>query len=295
MYAINWAGLGSFIVAACFGNLEHELFALRFGSFQMGFVSGHFPIIRTNCSAGAAPYTYRTIVDNFDCHVITGIQSANGFILVADRFIGMAMIEEFKLLEKNGFGLLPYMLTENEDEAAAAAKKIGYPVALKIVSEEISHKSDIGGVKVRIKDEAALRLAHREITENVKGRKVDGILVQKMARKGIELIIGGKKDPQFGHMVVLGLGGVYVEIFRDVTARICPVTDEDVKEMVEELKSHPLLEGARGEKPIDMKALRKMVLGVCRFIMKEDIKELDLNPVIFDENGGDIVDVRFTR
>jgi acyl-CoA synthetase (NDP forming) len=210
-------------------------------------------------------------------------------------YVPMAMLDDFRLLERYGFKLLPYKLAASEDEAAAAAKRIGYPVALKIVSEEISHKSDIGGVKVKIRDEAALRLAYKEIMDNVKGHKVDGILVQKMARKGIELIIGGKKDPQFGHMIVLGLGGIYVEIFRDVTARICPVTDDDVKEMVEELKSHPLLEGARGAKPIDMKALRGMVLGVCKFIMEEDIKEIDLNPVVFDENGGDIVDVRFTR
>jgi len=209
--------------------------------------------------------------------------------------VRMAMLDDFRLLEKNGFRLLPYKLAASEDDAAQAAKKIGYPIAMKVVSGEISHKSDIGGVKVKIRDEAALRLAYREIMDNVKGRNIDGILVQKMARKGIELIIGGKKDPQFGHMIVLGLGGIYVEIFRDVTARICPVTDDDVKEMVEELKSHPLLEGARGTKPIDMKALRGMVLGACKFIMKEDIKELDLNPVIFDENGGDIVDVRFTR
>jgi acyl-CoA synthetase (NDP forming) len=207
----------------------------------------------------------------------------------------MAMLEDFRLLERRGFRLLPYKLATSEDGAASAAKKMGYPVALKVVSDEISHKSDIGGVKVRIRDEPALRLAFREITDNVKGHRIDGILVQKMARKGIELIIGGKKDPQFGHMIVLGLGGIYVEVFRDVTARICPVTDEDVREMVEELKSHPLLEGARGEKPIDMKALRAMVLLSCRFIMKEDIKELDLNPVVFDENGGDVVDVRFTR
>jgi acyl-CoA synthetase (NDP forming) len=207
----------------------------------------------------------------------------------------MTMLEDFKLLESYGFRLLPYKLTASEDKAADAAKKIGYPVALKIVSDEISHKSDIGGVKVRIKDEAALRLAYREIMDNVKGHKIDGILVQKMARKGIELIIGGKKDPQFGHMIVLGLGGIYVEIFRDVTARICPITDDDVKEMVEELKSHPLLEGARGAKPIDMKALRSMVLSACRFIQKEDLRELDLNPVVFDEKGGDIVDVRFAR
>ncbi len=207
----------------------------------------------------------------------------------------MAMIEDFRLLERNGFKLLPYRLAAGEDEAAGIAKKIGYPVALKVVSEDIVHKTEFGGVKIRIRDEAALRLAYREIMDGAKGHRVDGVLVQKMARKGIELIIGGKKDPQFGHMVILGLGGVYVEIFRDVTARICPVNEQDVEEMIGELKTHPLLEGARGAKPVDRRALKAMVLGVCRFMMKEDIKELDLNPVIFDEKGGDIVDARFTR
>jgi acyl-CoA synthetase (NDP forming) len=207
----------------------------------------------------------------------------------------MAMLEDFRLLEKNGFRLLPYKLATEEDGAVAAALKIGYPVALKVVSEEISHKSDVGGVKIRIRDEAGLRLAYKEIMDSTKGHKVDGILVQKMARRGIELIIGGRKDPQFGHMVVLGLGGVYVEIFRDITARICPIAEQDVEEMIMELKTHPLLEGARGSKPIDRAALKRMVLGVCRFMEREDIKELDLNPVVFDEDGGDIVDVRFTR
>jgi len=207
----------------------------------------------------------------------------------------MALLDDFKTLERNGFKLMPYGLARSEDEAVAAAKKMGYPVALKVVSEQISHKSDIGGVKIRLRDETSLRLAYKEILDNTRKFKIDGVLVQKMARRGIELIIGGKKDPQFGHMVVLGLGGIYVEIFRDVTARICPVTEKDVEEMIGELKSHPLIEGARGQKAIDIKALKATVLNVCRFIRKEDIKELDLNPVIFDEKGGDIIDARFTR
>jgi acetyl-CoA synthetase (ADP-forming) len=116
-----------------------------------------------------------------------------------------------------------------------------------------------------------------------------------MARKGVELIIGGKKDPQFGHMIVLGLGGIYVEIFRDISARICPLVPQDVDEMISELKVHPLLEGARGKKPINKKVLQELVLKSCRFMQKEDIKEMDLNPVVFDENGCDIVDARFSR
>ncbi|VVC04437.1 Acetate--CoA ligase [ADP-forming] I subunit beta [Candidatus Bilamarchaeum dharawalense] len=207
----------------------------------------------------------------------------------------MTLIEDFNTLEKRGFRLLPYVLAKNEEDAVQAAKKIGYPVAMKIVSPEIVHKTDVGGVRIKIKNAEMLRNAYKEITENAKGKKIDGILVQKMARKGVELIIGGKKDAQFGHMIVLGLGGIYVEIFRDISARICPLVKSDVEEMVAELKVHPLLEGARGKKPINKKMLERLVLRVCRFMMEEDIKEMDLNPVVFDELGCDIVDVRFSR
>ena len=204
-------------------------------------------------------------------------------------------LEEFRLLEKHGFKLLPYGLVKKESEALILAKKIGYPVAMKLISPEATHKTDVGGVKVGIKNETGLVLAYSEILENAKMhkiKKIDGVLIQKMARKGLELIIGGKKDPQFGHMIILGFGGIYVEIFRDVTARLCPISKEDVVEMVAELKSHPLIEGARGNKGINMQALEQMMLRTCKFMKKEDISELDLNPVVFDEKGCDLIDVR---
>jgi len=207
----------------------------------------------------------------------------------------MTMVDDFKFLEKNGFKLLPYALARSEDEAIKHAKKIGYPLVMKVVSPEITHKTDVGGVIVGIKNKAALSAAYNEIMENAKGKKVGGILVQKKARKGIELIIGGKKDVQFGYTVVLGLGGIYVEVFRDISARICPVGKSDVKEMVMELKSHPILLGMRGKKAIHMKSLEKLVLNVCKFMQKHDIAELDLNPVVFNERGCDIIDVRFKR
>jgi len=207
----------------------------------------------------------------------------------------MTLIDDFALLEKHGFKLLPYSLAKNEKEALAAAKKIGYPVALKIVSPGITHKTDVGGVKLKIKDERSLRIAYEEIIQSAGSAKLDGVLVQKMARKGVELIIGGKKDPQFGHMIILGLGGIYVEIFRDISARLCPLVSEDVDEMIAELKSHPLLEGARGKKPINKKVLEQLALRACRFMAQEDITEMDLNPVIIDEKGCDIVDARFSR
>ncbi|MDD5171545.1 MAG: acetate--CoA ligase family protein [Candidatus ainarchaeum sp.] len=207
----------------------------------------------------------------------------------------MTLVEDFSLLERHGFKLLPHHLAKSENEAAKAAKKIGYPVALKVVSPQVEHKTDIGGVRIKLRNEEMLRSAYKEIMHNAAGKKIDGILVQKMARKGVELIIGGKKDPQFGHMIVLGLGGIYVEIFRDISARICPLVASDVDEMVAELKVHPLLEGARGKKPINKKALEQLVLKACRFMAEEDIKEMDLNPVVFDEKGCDIVDARFSR
>lgn len=207
----------------------------------------------------------------------------------------MTLTDDFSLLEKYGFKLLPYFLAKNEEEALKFANKIGYPVAMKIVSPEIEHKTDVGGVKINVKNVEALKLSFKEIMQSASGKKVDGVLVQKMARKGVELIIGGKKDPQFGHMIVLGLGGIYVEIFRDISARICPLLPSDVEEMVAELKVHPLLEGARGGKPIDKKSLEQLVMKVCAFMLKEDLKEMDLNPVIFDEKGCDIVDARFSR
>jgi acyl-CoA synthetase (NDP forming) len=207
----------------------------------------------------------------------------------------MTLIEDFALLKKHGFMLLPYRIAKNEKEAVNAARKIGYPVALKIISPQIEHKTDVGGVKVGIRNDESLVLAYRDIVQSAAGKEIDGVFVQKMARKGVELIIGGRKDSQFGHMIVLGLGGIYVEIFRDVSARICPLVGSDVEEMVAELKSHPLLEGARGKKPINKKALQQIILKACSFMQKEDIKEMDLNPVVFDDQGCDIVDARFSR
>lgn len=205
----------------------------------------------------------------------------------------MSIVDDFKVLEKHGFKLISYQLAKTENEAVKIAKKLKFPVAIKVVSDKISHKTDYGGVKVDIRSEQSLRIAYQEMMRNTRRFGVDGILIQKMARKGVELIVGGKKDPQFGYLVVLGFGGVYVEVFRDITARICPITKKDIREMVYELKSHPILLGMRGKKAIHLKSLEELLLRTCVFMEQEDIKEMDLNPVIFDSNGCDIIDVRF--
>ncbi len=211
----------------------------------------------------------------------------------------MGLIEDMKVLEKYGVKTMKYRVATSEEEAVKAAKAVGYPVAMKVVSNEILHKSDVGGVKVGLENAKEVRLAYQTIMSNVKKRapkaKVDGIMVQPMARKGVELLIGGKKDPSFGHMILLGLGGIYVEIFKDVSARLCPIRAEDVEEMVHELKSAPILLGARGKKPISMKALSSLMVSICRLMESEDLKELDLNPVVFDNRGYDIVDVRLIK
>ena len=207
----------------------------------------------------------------------------------------MTIIDDFKFLKKHGFAPLPYALARSEKEVVEAGKRIGYPLVLKVVSPEIIHKTDVGGVIIGIKNRKALRAAYNEIMENTRGKKVDGVLVQKKARKGIELIIGGKKDEQFGHLVVIGLGGIYVEVFRDISARICPISREDVKAMIMELKSHPIIMGTRGRRAIHIKSLEDLVLRICRFMERENVSEMDLNPVIFNENGYDIIDVRFRR
>lgn len=205
------------------------------------------------------------------------------------------LLEDFEFLQKNGFKLLPYGLAKSKMEAHLIAKHIGYPVALKVVSKEILHKTDVGGVKVGIKNDQSLSLSYDEIIENTKNYKVEGILVQKMARKGIELIIGGKKDTQFGHMIIIGLGGVFVEVFRDITARLCPITGNDVEEMIEELRAHPIIKGTRGQKGIHIPSLKKLMKNLCKTVLTYDIKEIDLNPVVFDNKGYDIVDVRIIK
>jgi len=200
----------------------------------------------------------------------------------------------FSLLKKYGISTIPYKLAKDEEEAVKYAKNIGFPVVIKAICKEIVHKSDVGAVKLGLRTEEEVMAGARDLLTRFNKFKPK-LLVQKMARKGVEVFIGGKKDPLFGHLILLGLGGVYVEIFKDVSARLCPIKKEDVLEMVEELKSKSILLGARGRKAINKDKLCDLMIKVCRMMVKEDIKELDLNPVIFDDKGYDIVDVRVVK
>ncbi len=196
-----------------------------------------------------------------------------------------------------GISVNKFNVAKTEKEATAQAEKIGYPIVMKIVSQDIIHKSDAGGVLVNLKSNADVEAGFTKIMENVKKYKADarieGILVQEMAPQGTEVIIGAVKDPQFGQTVMFGLGGIFVELLKDVNFRVAPLTAEDAKEMITKLKAYPLLNGYRGQKPADIDALTTILVNVSKLVMEHpEIKELDLNPVMAYPDGAKTVDAR---
>ena len=196
-----------------------------------------------------------------------------------------------------GIPVTKFKVALNENEAAKYADEIGYPVVLKIVSPDIIHKSDAGGVIVNLKNPAEVTEAYKKILENIKKynpkARIAGILVQEMAPQSTEVIVGAIKDPQFGQTVMFGLGGIFVEILKDVNFRIAPLTMDDAKEMITELKAYPLLKGYRNTPPADIDALISILSATSRLVMDNpEIKELDLNPVMAYQKGAKTVDAR---
>jgi len=186
---------------------------------------------------------------------------------------------------------------ETEDRAVQAAEEIGFPVVLKIVSPQVLHKSDAGGVLINVKDEDGVRKGYNKILENVKAHvpeaEITGILVQEMAPNGTEVIVGSTKDPTFGPTLMFGLGGIFVEILKDVSFRLAPITKTDAEEMVKEIKAYKILEGARGMPPADQETIVDILLATSKMLMEcPEIKELDMNPVLVYEKGAKIVDAR---
>jgi acyl-CoA synthetase (NDP forming) len=190
-----------------------------------------------------------------------------------------------------------FKLAKDEEEAAKYATAIGFPIVLKIVSPDIVHKSDVGGVIVGIKNLRDVRTGYRQIVKNVKKHnpdaKIVGILVQEMAPSGTEVIVGSIKDPQFGPAIMFGLGGVFVEVLKDVTFRIAPITEDEAFEMISEVKAYPLLKGYRNTPPADLKAITKILVNTSRLVTEHpEIRELDLNPIMVYEKGAKAVDAR---
>jgi len=189
-------------------------------------------------------------------------------------------------------------LARTSDQAAKIAEKIGFPVVLKIASPQISHKSDVDGVKVNLQNADQVRAAFMDITSRVirlrKDAFISGCLVQAMAPKGSkEVIIGFKRDQQFGPLIIFGLGGIYVEVLKDVSFRLAPLTLDDAQEMIREIRSYPLLRGVRGQAPVDFKAIEDILLIMSQFAMDfPEISEAEFNPVLVSEHGAVVADIR---
>lgn len=196
-----------------------------------------------------------------------------------------------------GIPVTKFKLAKDEEDAVKHAESIGFPVVLKIVSPDIIHKSDVGGVKIGIKNAKEVRGAYTEIMKNVHKNKANaqivGMLVQEMAPAGTEVIVGSIKDPQFGPALMFGLGGIFVEVLKDVTFRVAPITEKEAHEMISEVKAYPLLKGYRNTPPADIKAIADILLKTSKMVMEhQEIKELDLNPILVYEKGAKAVDVR---
>jgi acetyltransferase len=208
--------------------------------------------------------------------------------------------ESREIMEAYGLRIPRSILAKSADEAVAAAESIGYPVVMKIASPDILHKSDIGGVRLNIREADQVRdffdlLVYRA-QRYMADARIWGVLVQEMVSTGKEIIIGVNRDPQFGPLLMFGLGGIYVEVLKDVTFRIAPVSRQEATAMIDEIRSYHLLRGVRGEKPSDLRAIIDTILRISQLVTDfPEIVEMDINPLTVYEagRGAVAVDMRF--
>jgi len=192
-------------------------------------------------------------------------------------------------LEKNGFPVAKRIIAKNLEQTIKAAKKMGFPLVLKIVSKKILHKSDVHGVKLNLKNIEEVKNGFNELR---KIKNFEGVLVQEYI-EGKYIITGLKKDSCFGHVLVFGLGGIFTEIIKDVSFRVCPITKKDTYEMIKEIKGYKILEGIRGEKAVNLDSISNILLKLSNLSKKyKNIQELDINPLIVNNKSSKIVDAR---
>ncbi|HPX30832.1 MAG TPA: GNAT family N-acetyltransferase [Smithella sp.] len=200
--------------------------------------------------------------------------------------------EAKEILEGIGIRTTGFLVARSEDEVLAMSEKIGYPVVLKIVSPDVVHKTDAGGVKLNLHSAGDVRIAYQDILEKFKYQHIEGVTVQKMAKPGIEAIIGVTRDPSFGPLIMFGLGGVFVEVLRDVSFRILPITEKDASEMIAEIRGAAILEGYRGQ-AVDLDSLSNLLMKISQLVIENpEISELDLNPLFLYPDGYITVDAR---
>jgi acetyl-CoA synthetase (ADP-forming) len=188
-------------------------------------------------------------------------------------------------------------VASNKEEAISIAEKLGYPVVMKVVSPQVIHKSDVGGVRVGIQARKQLVEAYDAIVKSVKRHSPDaqikGQVIAKMAGEGVETIVGLKRDQVFGPVVMFGIGGIFVEVYEDVSFRLCPVGEKEAEDMLSEVKGHKLLGGFRGKPKADMDALKKVILAVCALGTENpEVGSVDLNPVLVNGDGAWALDTR---
>ena len=221
------------------------------------------------------------------------------------QIIQLAKKENRSLLETEAKELLieynisvpTFKLIRKEEEINELSISIGYPLVMKIISPDIIHKSDTGGVIAGIKNEKEARLAYQDILRKTKQynseAQIDGIIAYKMIPQTTEIIIGMMKDPHFGPVIMFGLGGIFVEVLKDVSFRVLPIEERDAEEMITEIKGFKILQGIRGEPPKDIQAIKDLLLKISQLTMKNpEIKEIDLNPIFVFEKGLQVVDAR---
>lgn len=208
-------------------------------------------------------------------------------------------VECLPILERYGIPTAGSMKATNRKQAVAAAERIGYPVVMKVISSEISHKTEVGGVRTDIKDAEEVRIVYdgmiSRINRYMLEARIKGVLVQKMLKGGREVILGMNKDPQFGPVLMFGLGGISVEVLKDVTFRIAPINEKDAEEMIKEIRAYPMLLGIRGGEPSDIGAIKESLLRFSKLCTDfPEITEIDINPLLVFNHGCAAVDIRLT-
>ncbi len=200
--------------------------------------------------------------------------------------------ETAEVLKAYGIPMVRGIPASNEEEAINAARQIGFPLAMKVISKEILHKSDVGGVQLNLRSEEGLKGAYQEMLNRLQqafpGAKIEGVLLQPMVTGGRELIVGGRQDEQFGPVVIVGWGGIFVEIFEEISVRVAPLSRRQAKEMIEELRGIAILKGRRGTKPADICAVEEVLLRISQLLNDfSEIQEIDINPLrVFAEGEG---------